>query len=86
MTNHLEVGAGVILSRMAWYVRLVRVLEMSVSSVARIFNSMVRQLPSLPSLMGSFFTQEGNEDTQKESQASEFNMSQVERNAMNFFS
>jgi len=32
------------------------------------------------------FTLEGNEDTQKESQVSEFNMSQVERNAMNFFS
>lgn len=32
------------------------------------------------------FTSEGNEDTQKESQVSEFNMSQVERNAMNFFS
>lgn len=32
------------------------------------------------------FTSEGNEDMQKDSQVSEFNMSQVERNAMNFFS
>jgi hypothetical protein len=31
-------------------------------------------------------TSEDNMDMQKESQVSEFNMSQIERNAMNFFS
>ena len=34
----------------------------------------------------ALITIEGNEDMQKESQVSEVNMSQVERNAMNFFS
>jgi hypothetical protein len=39
-----------------------------------------------PSRMRSLAISEDNEDTHNESQVSEFNMSQVERNAMNFFS